>query len=294
MRALAVLLLLLAGCVPAPDAPPAAAGPAGAERGPWREQTHWVPMRDARGRTHLLQTRICRPSGDRPARVVLINHGSPARGSERASRRPLSCEGEAARWFLDRGFVVVAGMRRGHGGSGDELAETSGGCGAAEFVRAGLESARDLDALVNYAAALPYAWPNAMVMVGQSTGGWATIGYNSVAHPRVTAMVNMAGGRGGHYQLMPNNNCRPDQLVLAAGTLGRTATTPMLWVYTENDSSFGPALATAMHQAFTRAGGKAEMVRLPAFTEDGHTLFFGRGGSSIWGPVVERYLAGRR
>jgi dienelactone hydrolase len=225
---------------------------------------------------------------------VLINHGSPARGSERASRRPTSCDGEAARWFLDRGFLVVAGMRRGHGGSGTELAETSGGCGSAEFVRAGQESARDLDALVTYAARLPFAMPGGMVMVGQSTGGWATIGYNSVAHPRVTAMVNMAGGRGGHYQLMPNNNCRPDQLVLAAGVLGKTAATPMLWIYTENDSFFGPRLATAMHQAFTRAGGKAEMVRLPAFTEDGHTLFFGRGGSSIWGPYVARYLAGRR
>ena len=292
MRALA-FLLLLAGCAAVPEAP-AAAGPAGAPQGPWREQIHWVPLHDARGQTHLLQTRICRPPGTRPAPVVLINHGSPARGSERASRRPPSCESEAARWFLDRGFMVVAGMRRGHGGSGSELAETSGGCGMAAFVRAGRESARDLDALVNYAATLPYAWPNAMVMVGQSTGGWATIGYNSVAHPRVTAMVNMAGGRGGHYQLMPNNNCRPDQLVLAAGVLGKTATTPMLWVYTENDSFFGPRLATALHDAFTRAGGKAEMVRLPAFTEDGHTLFFGRGGSSIWGPLVERYVAGRR
>ena len=86
----------------------------------------------------------------------------------------------------------------------------------------------------------------------------------------------------------------------ATGAIGTTpsylfiADGGVLWVYTENDSFFGPRLATALHDAFTRAGGKAEMVRLPAFTEDGHTLFFGRGGSSIWGPLVERYLAGRR
>ncbi len=289
MRGFLVALVLLVGAC-AGEQP----GSAGAPKGPWREQIHWVTMRDAKGMPAALYTRICRPRGEAPAPVVLINHGSPARASDRPSRQPTICESEAATWFLRQGFVVVAGMRRGHGASGNELAETSGGCSAPEFVRAGQEAARDLDALVQYAAALPFARPNGMVMVGQSTGGWATIGYNSVAHPRVTAMVNMAGGRGGHYQLMPNNNCRPDQLVLAAGTLGRTATTPMLWVYTENDSFFGPSLATALHDAFTRTGGRAEMVRLPAFTEDGHSLFFGRGGSSIWGPLVERYLAGRR
>ncbi len=287
MRWLLLVLLVGACAVEQP-------GSAGAPKGPWRDQIHWVTMRDAMGLPATLYTRICRPLGDAPAPVVLINHGSPARPGDRPSRQPTTCEGEAATWFLQRGFVVVAGMRRGHGASGTVLAETSGDCGSAEFVRAGREAARDLDALVNYAAALPFARPDRMVMVGQSTGGWATIGYNSVAHPRVTAMVNMAGGRGGHYQLMPNNNCRPDQLVLAAGVLGKTATTPMLWVYTENDSFFGPRLAAALHDAFTRAGGRAEMVRLPAFTEDGHSLFFGRGGSSIWGPLVERYLAGRR
>jgi dienelactone hydrolase len=248
-------------------------------------------MRDAQGAPHLLFTRICHPRGTVPAPVVVINHGTPARADDRPTRQPTRCDGEAARWFLTRGYMVVAGMRRGHGPTGGRLAETSGGCDAAAFVRSARESARDLDALVSYAAGLPGARPGRMLMVGQSTGGWATLGYNSVHHPRVAAMVNMAGGRGGHYQLIPHNNCRPDQLVLAAGILGQTATTPMLWVYTDNDTFFGPHLAGAMHDAFTRAGGVAELVRLPPFGEDGHGLFFARSGSAIWGPLLERYLA---
>ncbi len=34
------------------------------------------------------------------------------------------------------------------------------------------------------------------------------------------------------------------------------------------------------------------MTRRP-FGWDGHTLFFGSGGSTVWGPVMERYLAQR-
>lgn len=287
---LIALLIALVGCAPTASQP----GAAGAPTGPWREQIHWVPMRDANGDPQLLYTRVCRPVGEVPAPVVIINHGTPPRATDRPSRRPTDCDGEAAQWFLRRGYLVVAGMRRGHGPSTGPMAEASGRCSAAEFTRAGREAARDVDALVSYAAALPYARPGAMVMVGQSTGGWSTIGYNSVAHPRVTAMVNMAGGRGGHVDQIPNNNCRPDQLALAVGELGRTASTPMLWVYTENDTYFGPKLADAMYRAFIASGGKAEMVLLPAFADDGHTLFFGKGGSAIWGSLVERYLANRR
>lgn len=286
---LIAVLTALAACASGPDGP----GAVGTPTGPWREQIHWVPMRDARGDPQLLYTRVCRPPGEVPAPVVIINHGTPPRAADRPTRRPTNCDGEAAQWFLRRGYLVLAGMRRGHGPSTGTLAETSGGCSAEEFARAGREAARDIDALVSYAAMLPYARPGGMVMVGQSTGGWSTIGYNSQPHPRVVAMVNMAGGRGGHFQQTPNSNCRPDQLALAAGILGRDATTPMLWVYTDNDTYFGPRLAEAMHRSFTVAGGRAAMMRLPAFAEDGHTLFFGKGGSAIWGPLVERYLAER-
>lgn len=45
-----------------------------------------------------------------------------------------------------------------------------------------------------------------------------------------------------------------------------------------------------MHDAFTQAGGKAELVQSGPFGSDGHGLFFGRSGSAIWGPPVEQYL----
>lgn len=251
-------------------------------------------MQDGNGVEHLLYTRICRPAGDAPARVVLINHGSPPDAAVRPRMKPMSCESEPVQWFLTRGDIVVQGMRRGYGPTGGAWAENFGSaCSADGYARAGLESARDIDALVRYATALPYARPDGAIVVGHSAGGWATDAYDSQPHPKVVAMVSMAGGRGGHEHRVPNQNCRPDELERAAGTYGATATTPMLWIYAENDSFFSPQIASAMYAAFTGAGGKAELDQVGAFGSDGHMLFVRSGGSAIWGPLMDRYLAAR-
>jgi hypothetical protein len=101
----------------------------------------------------------------------------------------------------------------------------------------------------------------------------------------------MAGGRGGHQEMTANSNCRPDLLAAAAGQLARGATTPMLWIYSQNDSFFAPAIAAALYAAYSQNGGRAEFHQLGPFGNDGHRLFFGTGGSQVWGPIVERYLA---
>src|SRR5437763_3549159 len=257
-------------------------GPVGSPEGPWRMQIHWVPL-DIAGTRYLLHTRVCRPAIETPARVVVIAHGTPA-ATVRPGMKPVFCASEAARWFLDRGYVVIASMRRGYGETGGHWAEGRTSCATADYFGQGLESARDLAATVEYAASLPFARPSGMIVIGHSAGGWGAIAYNTMPHARVTGFINMAGGKGGHEQGAANYNCRPELLADAAGRLARTAATPMLWVYNENDSYFAPAIATAMYAAYTQNGGHAEFQRLGAFANDGHKLFFGAGGSQIWGP----------
>ena len=287
MRLLSLIVVPLTGAL--------AQGPAGEPSGPWREQIHLVPMRDKDGGSHLLYTRICRPKGEPRARVALINHGLPPNPNMLPTMRPTACENEAMQWFLTRGYLVVAGMRRGYGLTGGTLVETHDAfCSAESYARAGQEGARDLDALVTYATALPYAQSGGVVVVGQSVGGWVTDAYDSEPHPKVVAMVSMAGGHGAHQRNMLNSNCRSGELARAAGMFGATASTPMLWVYAANDSYFAPAIATELHAAFTAAGGKAELIQTGPFGNEGHHLFFDPGGSAIWGPFMERYLASRR
>jgi hypothetical protein len=45
-----------------------------------------------------------------------------------------------------------------------------------------------------------------------------------------------------------------------------------------------------MYRSFTSAGGVASLEQPGPYDSDGHKLFFGAGGSAIWGPLVERYL----
>ena len=253
-----------------------------------RDQSFAVRMDNG---SHIL-VRVCRPATDTPARLVVINHGSPPDPAARPRMQVGSCDQEAAQWFLTRGYVVAFPLRRGYGATGGEWAENYGGCDHAEYFHAGLETARDIDAAVQALTTLPYVRPDNVVIVGQSAGGWGTIAYGSLPHPRVSGFIVMAGGRGGHLHDHPNQNCHPEKLAEAAAHYGATATTPMLWIYALNDTYFRPTIAQALYKSFTAAGGHADFEQPGPFATEGHHLFFGAGGSAIWGPLVERYLAG--
>lgn len=249
-----------------------------------------IPISDDTGHPWLMQGRICRPEGVGRPRLVVINHGSPPSAADRPGMTLETCGAESAQWFLRRHYAVVLVLRLGYGATGGPWTEGYDGCNQADYYKSGMETARQLKTIVDFVAALPGYNPTGVIVVGQSAGGWGTLAYNSMPHPNVSAFVNMAGGRGGHLHNMPNSNCHPEKLVEAAGQFGKTATTPMLWIYTANDSYFAPDLATAMHQAFTSSGGKAELVAPGAYGDDGHHLFFGHGGSETWGAAVETFI----
>jgi hypothetical protein len=97
---------------------------------------------------------------------------------------------------------------------------------------------------------------------------------------------------GGHFQGRPNNDCRPDQLIDATGILGRTARRPMLWIYSKNDSCFGPHLSKQMFQAWQAAAGNTEYHLLPAFKQEGHLLVDYPQAVAVWAPLVQHFLAG--
>jgi len=249
------------------------------------------PLRDATGRVTPMKVRVCRPQTDVPARLVVINHGSPPNPADRPRMQLGRCEDEAAQWFLTRGYVVAFPLRRGYGATGGDWAERYGSCDQADYFSAGLETARDIGTAVDALTTLPFVRPDGVVVVGQSAGGWGTIAYDSVVHPKVAAFIVMAGGRGGHFHDQPNQNCHPEKLAQAAGRYGSTVTTPMLWVYAGNDTFFPPPIARALYQAFAASGGKADFEQPAHFDGEGHHLFFGVRGSEIWGPMVLRYLS---
>lgn len=273
---------------PAPDVDE---GATVAVKAPIRERLLLVPLALGHGRVVQLHARLCLPEGSDPKTLVLINHGTPPIGLDRAKVKLGRCDQEAAQWFLSRGYAVAFVLRRGYGETGGEWAEGDLGCGHPNYVHSGLETAVDMDGTIDFLTRLlPEVKPTDAIIVGQSAGGWGAIAYASAPHPKVAAFVVMAGGRGGHRDNRPHNNCRPDALADAAGHFGKTARTPMLWIYTQNDSFFAPPIARAMYHSFTSAGGVADFEQPGPYGTDGHRLFFGPGGSKVWGPLVEHYL----
>jgi len=227
---------------------------------------------------------IFRPAGTGPHPLAVLSHGSPRSADERrrGGRIRFETQSEA---FVARGFAVAVPTRRGYGESGGDWAEGYGRCGDPDYVAAGRESARDIRAAVDALRADATIDAGRIVLVGQSAGGWASIAAASEPLPGLVAVVNFAGGRGSRG---PDDVCREDRLAAAAATYGRTSRVPQLWVYTENDRYFGPALSRRMHEAFVAAGGRAIFVLAPAFRSDGHAFF--AKGTAQWLPQIDAFL----
>jgi dienelactone hydrolase len=245
---------------------------------------------------------VVRPVGNGPFPLVIMNHGVSLNQRERGFF-PLVEFRDAAMWFARKGYMVVAPTGSGYGAAALDVPERGlygpfyskiGSCDNPNFRDAGLAVALLDQWIIDYMADQKLTVPDNVVVVGQSAGGWAAIALSSRNLPSVRAIITFAAGRGGHVGGKPNNNCAPDKLVEATGEFGRTARVPMLWIYTENDTFFGPALSGKMHAAYRGAGGSAEYHMLPPFGSDGHFLIDSANAIPLWAPLVSQFLDKRQ
>jgi len=252
-----------------------------------RRQLWRVPSTDP---DVLMFTTVFRPSGSGPFPLVVMNHGTTQNPVQR-QYFPLLEFQAAALWFVRQGFVVAAPQRPGHGETGGVYLEDVDDCSSAGFLAAGRAGAANIAKTIDYMITQSFVRSDRVVVVGQSAGGWDTLAFVSKNPSNVRAAINFDGGRGGHFQGRPNNNCRPDQLVDATRVLSSTARTPTLWIYTKNDSYFGPELSKQMFQAWEAGGANAEYHLLPAFKQEGHLLVDYPQAVAVWAPIVQRFLA---
>ena len=266
-----------------------AAGPQGPEQGALRQQLWLVPSWD---KSVLMRTTLFRPPGPGPFPLVVINHGSIESESRRAEQAQPTFMA-ASEWFVQRGYAVALPQRPGHGATGGRYLESRGvgqGCANADYRGAGLGTADSIQATLDYLAQQPFVRKTDVIVVGQSAGGWGALALASRNPRNVKAIINFAGGRGGRTNDRPNNNCAPERLIDAARAFGASARTPVLSIYTENDTFFGPTISKRLNDAFRAAGGRIEFHLLPAFGLDGHMLLGARNGVEVWAPVVEEFL----
>jgi dienelactone hydrolase len=278
-----LLPLLLAASLPVFAQSP------GLQNGEGKREQEWrIPAANG---ALLMDSTVWRPSGTGRHPLVVINHGSPADGSERPTmKRPRYSA--LSRYFLDRGYVVAVPLRRGYGATGGGWAEDYGSCKNPNFTQAGLETAADIQAAIDYMRGQPFVLPDRTVVAGQSAGAWGTVALSSRNPAGVSAMIAFAPGRGGHIPGI--GNCEPGVLVKSAATYGGTARTPLLWVNAQNDTFFEPKLVDRMIAAYNGAGGRAVHGAVGPFGKEGHDLASSDSGVPVWRPLVDDFLASTR
>jgi dienelactone hydrolase len=236
-----------------------------------------------------LTATVFRPDGDGPFPLVVLSHGTPPHASDRVKigrfrRIP------QIRALIKRGFAVIVPIRRGHGATGGDYAEDKGRCNAPVYFEAGRAAGRDVVAAVDYAVKLPYVNPDCVILVGQSSGGFASLAAASMNPRGLIAVVNFSGGHGGDPVTRPGEPCDPQSLAATIAKFSQTIKVPVLWHYAENDRFFSPKYVREWYSAFEKAGGKGRLVIQPPFGEDGHRLFNSRDGIPIWTREFDSFL----
>jgi dienelactone hydrolase len=250
-----------------------------------RAETVWIPFIEKTllgpNRERALEaTLFARPaSGTAP--LLVFNHGSTGRG--RSVPTTTVTYPATARFFADRGFAVLIPMRRGRGASDGEYLERYECHGPT--LAAGVDRAiADLDTVMAFVARQPWVDRSRLLLGGMSRGGLLSIVYPSVRTTPFRGVINLAGGwtaEGCDARINFNGS--------TLGAAGRTARLPMLWLYAENDRNYGPAAIRAYHEAFTRAGGVADLKLLPPIGDNGHILL--PRHPEVWGHAVDAFLA---
>ncbi|MFP5394162.1 MAG: dienelactone hydrolase family protein [Gammaproteobacteria bacterium] len=240
------------------------------------EQIVMVPA--GPGLAARLQTTIFRPNGPGPFPLLVINHGKDA-GEPREQARDRFIYMATA--FVKRGYAVMVPMRQGFAESTGKYSDfgcnmTANGYGQADDIRDTIEWARE------------QRWIDGsrIIVAGQSYGGLATIALGTRPIPGVRGLINFAGG-------LRDDGSECDwrsELVHAFGEYGSSSRVESLWMYGVNDSLFNPELASRMHSAFTRSGGRARLVTYGPFKRDAHGMLASRDGQQVWWNEVERFL----
>lgn len=230
---------------------------------------------------------LFKPDGDGPFPFAIISHGRPGTPGERAKVQRWRYS-EQSSWLVRKGIAVIVPTRPGYGATGGSDVEQSYNCANPAYRDALAGGVQSVLSAINYAKAQNFIDPSRFILIGQSVGGFLTVGVTAAAPAGLIASVNFAGGHGGDPMRHPSVPCAPEKLLDVYSAAGKTARVPMLWIYTENDQYFGPEYARSWHAGFLSAGGHADLQVLPPFQNDGHRLFV--NGMAIWQPLVETFL----
>jgi dienelactone hydrolase len=241
-------------------------------------------------------TEVYKPQGVEPFPVIVYAHG---RAGDEVDRHKLASpipRGHV-RYWLKKGFAVVASLRPGYGETGGSDRESSGArydvfgnCRSRpDFETPATHAQEAMLATVNWVRAQPWARRDFIILEGTSMGGLAVVATAAVNPAGVVGYINFAGGAGGDPQRAPGRSCGVADMAKLITAFGHTTRVPGLWLYAQNDMYWGADAPRTWHDAFAAAGGRADfIVTAPVPDTDGHQLLL-RGGK-LWSVHTDRFV----
>lgn len=247
---------------------------------PWRED----------GKSQSLALLVFRPEGDGPFPTLVVNHGSTGQGIQPDLFRISWTSSEIARFFLDRGWLVLFPQRRGRGGSDGLYDEgfrddRSAGysCDPSRALAGYDRASADLAVIMDAVQARADVDRKKILISGVSRGGILAVGQAGEHPDQFVGVINFVGGWVG--AACPRADDINPVLMKRGAGFGH----PMLWLYGDHDSFYPLSETRKSFEAFIDAGGQGELItfELPPGA-DGHGL---HRAPELWSPAVERYLA---
>jgi dienelactone hydrolase len=230
---------------------------------------------------------IWRDDSIKKSPYLLFSHGRAGTDQERASFGR-SSERKNSEYFISKGFTVILPTRIGYGVSGGPDAEYSGSCSNKNYLEAIKVAVDQSKQVLNHVLDFSYIDKSKGIVVGQSVGGFTTIGLSAENIPGLKGAINFAGGNGGDPIKSPERPCGDYVIKDTFAKYGASNKIPTLWLYSANDKFWGEQLPKDWFAAFQKAGGKGQFISLPAFKEDGHSIF--RGNPNAWKNDFEKFI----
>lgn len=253
-----------------------------------REEQVLLPIQ-INSRIEKVETLIVRPVKGDNFPIALIVNGSAA----------ASPSAEHADWlahiahdFAHRGWLAASIVWPGYGRSTGVFMDDGGTCAHPSVARFLDSHGDELGAALATLRKRPDVDPSLALGVGISIGGASMLDLAAQPNRPLAAVINISGGVY-HYTKVgaADANCSLFQqdLVRNFTHFGQNNPTPTLWIYAANDPFFSPNLVEQMITGYRSGGGKAELVMLPPFGKDGHTLYKQKA-NTLLKPHIEGFL----